>query len=69
VAVVPAPGGKAFGRGDPVLVELTFAGGAQRRAWIRAFTGIMLDAPRGWDRDKTLPNQLSVASKLKPHFM
>ena len=64
VAVVPAPGGKAFGRGDPVLVELTFAGGAQRRAWIRAFTGIMLDAPRGWDRDKTLPVATRAAYSL-----
>ena len=64
VAVLPAPGGRAFGRGDPVLVELTFAGGARRRALVRAFTGIMLDAPRGWETDKTLPAAVREAYTL-----
>ena len=42
-------------QGATMLVELDFANGTTRRALIRAVSGIMLDAPRGWETDKTLP--------------
>ena len=51
-------------RGDTVAMTLRFADGAERRALVRAVSGIMLDAPRGWEQDKLLPAAVRAAYGL-----
>lgn len=55
VAVIPALSDTTFTHHLPLHIDLEFSNGLRRSALVRPLTNIMLDAPRGWERDKTLP--------------
>jgi len=67
IAVIPAPRNTTFTPKAPLLLDLQFSDGSRRCASLRPLTTIMLDAPHGWEHDKTLPAAIRETYSLDAH--
>ncbi|MCL1910427.1 MAG: hypothetical protein FWG05_05790 [Kiritimatiellaeota bacterium] len=64
VAVITLP--RKLKTGDPLLVEMDFGNAGVRRAYLRALSGIVIEAPGGIDESKDLPSETNKRYGFDP---